>query len=188
MFRWIKLLLFAVWGLLLIPLIGMTLERWLAENIFFESSATGKLISDHLVAVNQQPWFRFALVFMTGMVIGISLETSAKRAGERRAFELRSLGYKFRGLAASLKERTISPGWPDNARDLKSAILSVLATARKYGFWTPGERVYDLPDASFLCEYFGSVGKLLEDGHPDDARREALSWKPFLDRAKAKLS
>jgi hypothetical protein len=50
--------------------------------------------------------------------------------------------------------------------------------------WVPGERVYELPDASFLCEYFRCVGMLLEDGHLDDACREALSWKPFLDRAK----
>jgi hypothetical protein len=64
--------------------------------------------------------------------------------------------------------------------------VSVLASARRYGLWTPGERVYDLPDASFLCEYFRSVGKLLEEGHPEEAGREALSWKPFLDRAHAK--
>jgi len=26
------------------------------------------------------------------------------------------------------------------------------------------------------------VGKLLEDGHFDNANSEALSWKPFLDK------
>ncbi len=186
MFRWIKPLLFVVWGLLLIPLIGTTVEKWLAANIFLEPNATARLISDHLAAVSALPWFKFALVFMTGAVVGVSLETSMKRAGERRAFELRSLGYKFRSLADRLKACTAAPGWPDNARDLKPAILSVLASARKYELWIPGERVYDLPDASFLCEYFSSVGKLLDDGHPDEARREALSWKPFLDRAKPK--
>jgi hypothetical protein len=44
--------------------------------------------------------------------------------------------------------------------------------------------VYQLPDASFLCEYFRSVGKLLEDGHFDKANSEARSWKPFLDKVK----
>jgi hypothetical protein len=48
----------------------------------------------------------------------------------------------------------------------------------------PSERVYELPDASFLCEYFRCVGMLLEDRRSDAASREALSWKPFLDRAK----
>jgi hypothetical protein len=187
MFRWIKPLLFVIWGLLLIPLIGTTLEKWLADNVFLELNATVKPIADQLVAVSGLPWFKVALVFMTGMVVGLSLEMSAKRAGERRAFELRSLGFKFRSLADRLKACTTAPGWPDNARDLRPAILSVLASARKYGLWIPGERVYDLPDASFLCEYFSSVGKLLDDGHPDEARREALSWKPFLDRAKPKL-
>src|SRR5215813_2301009 len=186
MSRWLKPLLFGIWGLLLIPLVGTALEKWFAENVFSEPNPEAKLLAEHLVAIGDLPWFKVALVLMTGVVIGISLESSARRAGERRAFELRSLGYKFRHLADSLKMRTISSEWPDNARDLRPAIMSVLGSARKCGLWTPGERVYDLPDASFLCEYFRSVGKLLEDGHPDEANREALSWKPFLDRAKPK--
>jgi hypothetical protein len=44
--------------------------------------------------------------------------------------------------------------------------------------------MYELPDASFLREYFKGVGKLLEDGHLNEAKREAQSWQPFLDRAK----
>jgi hypothetical protein len=171
---------------LLIPLIGTTLEKWLAENVFSEPNAITRVIAGHLAAIGDLRWFKVTLVLMTGVVIGISLETSARKSGERRAFELRSLGYKFRHLADSLKMRTTSSEWPDNARDLRPAIVSVLASARRYGLWTPGERVYDLPDASFLCEYFRSVGKLLEEGHPEEAGREALSWKPFLDRAHAK--
>jgi hypothetical protein len=50
--------------------------------------------------------------------------------------------------------------------------------------WVPNEHIYQLPDASFLCEYFKSVGKLLEDGYFDEANSEALSWKPFLDKIK----
>jgi hypothetical protein len=41
-----------------------------------------------------------------------------------------------------------------------------------------------MPDGSFLYEYFRRVGMLLEDGRLEEAGREALSWKPFLDRAK----
>jgi hypothetical protein len=69
-------------------------------------------------------------------------------------------------------------------RDLKHAILSVFISARKFDLWVPNEHVYQLPDASFLCEYFRSVGTLLEDGHFDKAATEALSWKPFLDKMK----
>src|SRR5215469_9215220 len=101
MSKWLKSLLFGIWGLLLIPLIGTTFEKWLAENILSEPNAVARTISDHLVAIGEQPWFKFALVFMTGLVIGISLETSVRRAGERKAFELRSLGYKFRSLSDS---------------------------------------------------------------------------------------
>ena len=188
MFKSLKALLIVVWGLLLIPLVGTTLDKWLAENVFSGPNAAAQLISDHLVAIGQLSWFKFALVFMTGLVIGISLETSARRSGERKAFELRSLGYKLRSLSEVLKARAGSAGWPDNARDLKPAIMSVLISARKLDVWVPNDRIYELPDASFLWEYFGSVGRLLEDGRLEEARGEAMSWKPFLDRAKAKPS
>jgi hypothetical protein len=184
MSKWLKPLLFGIWGLLLIPLVGAAVERWLAENVF-EPNALDKAVSDQLAAVGALHWFKFALIFMTGIVIGISVETSARRSGERKAFELRSLGYKFRSLSDSIKMRNAAPGWPDNARDLRPAIMSVLIAARKCRLWAPNERVYELPDASFLCEYFGAVGRLLEDGRLDEATREALSWRPFLDRAKA---
>ena len=66
--------------------------------------------------------------------------------------------------------------------DLKPAIMSAFSSARKFHLWIPDEHVYQLPDASFLYEYFRCVGKLLEDGQFDKANSEALSWKPFLDR------
>ena len=184
MFKWLKPLLFGIWGLLLIPPIGTTVEKWLVENVFSEPNAVAGTISDHLVAVGEKRWFKFALTFMTGVVVGISLESLARRSGERKAFELRSLGYKFRSLSDSIKTRTAAPPWPDNARDLRPAIMSALLSARQFRLWVPNERVYELPDASFLCEYFSCVGRLLEDGRLDEASREALSWKPFLDRAK----
>jgi len=184
MLKWLKPLLFVIWGGLLIPLVGTAVEKWLAENLFSEPNAVMTAISSDLIAMRELRWFNFALVLMTGIVIGISLESSARRSGERKAFEMRSLGYKFRSLSETIKTRTVSPPWPDNARDLRPAIASALISARKFKLWTPNERVYELPDASFLCEYFSCVGKLLEDGHLQDAIREALSWKPFLDRAK----
>jgi hypothetical protein len=184
MFKWLKSLLFVIWALLLIPLIGTALEKWFAENIFTEPNAVATAISNKLVEISHLRWFESALIFMTGIVIGISLETSTRKAGERRAFELRSLGYRFRSLSDSISNQTASSGWPDNARDLRPAIASALISARKFGLWVPGERMYELPDASFLHEYFKCVGKLLEDGHLNEARREALSWQPFLDRAK----
>jgi hypothetical protein len=153
MFKWLKPLLFGIWGLLLIPLIGTSLENWFAENILSEPTILATVISKNLVAARELRWFEFALVFMTGIVIGISLESSARKAGERRAFELRSLGYKFRSLSDSIKTRT-APSWPDNTRDTRPAIMSALKSARRFDLWVPGERVFELPDATFLCEYF----------------------------------
>jgi hypothetical protein len=184
MSKWFKTFLFVIWGVLLIPLIGNTLEKWLEENVLSEHNAVATTISNDLIAVRQLRWFNLALVFMSGVVIGVSLESLARRSGERKAFDVRSLGYKFGSLSDSIKSRASPSGWPDNARDLRPAIMSALISAKKFDLWVPGERVFELPDASFLCEYFSSVGRLLEGGHLDQASREALSWKPFLGREK----
>ena len=190
MSKWLKQLLFGIWGLLLIPLITPILKKWLEENVFSDPNemattvfrnAVATTVFENLLALGQQRWFKFALVFLTGIVIGVSLEWLSRKSDEKKASELRSLGAKFRSLSDSLKNRTASSGWPDNVSDLKPAIMSALGSARKLHLWVPDEHVYQLPDASFLCEYFRCVGKLLEDGQFDKANREAISWQPFLD-------
>ena len=190
MSKWLKPFLFGIWGLLLIPLIAPISKKWLEENLFSDPSGTATTVFrnavattvfDNLLALGQQRWFKFALVFWTGIVLGVSLEWLNRKSDEKKASELRSLGAKFRSLSDSLKMRTPSSGWPDNVDDLKPAITSGFNSARKFQLWIPDEHVYLLPDASFLCEYFRCVGKLLEDGQFDKANSEALSWKPFLD-------
>jgi hypothetical protein len=193
MSKWLKQFLFGIWGLLLIPLITPILGQWLEENVFSDPgamatagfpNAVATTVLNNLLALGQQRWFKFALVFSTGIIIGVALEWLNRKSDEKKASELRSLGSKFRSLSDSIKTRTASSGWPDNVRDLRPAILSVLISAKKFDLWAPNEHVYQLPDASFLCEYFRCVGKLLEDGHFDKANSEALSWKPFLDKVK----
>jgi hypothetical protein len=190
MSKWLKQFLFGIWGLLLIPLITPILKKWLEENVFSDPSdlattvfrnAVATPAFDNLVALGQQRWFKFAVVFLTGVVIGVSIEWLNRKTDEKKASELRSLGSKFRSLSDSIKIRSASSGWPDNVRDLKPAITAAFGSARKFHLWVPDEHVYQLPDASFLCEYFRCVGKLLEDGQFDKASSEALSWKPFLD-------
>jgi hypothetical protein len=193
MSRWLKQFLFGIWGLLLILLIAPILEKWLKENIFSDLNGMAatvfpnpmaSTVLNNLLALGEQRWFKFALVFLTGIVAGASLEWLSRKSDEKRAFRLRSLGSKFRSLSDNIKARTALSGWPDNVRDLKPAILSAFISAHKFGLWVPNEHVYQLPDASFLCEYFKSVGKLLENGYFDEANSEALSWRPFLDKVK----
>src|SRR5882757_6223615 len=193
MSKGLKQFLFGISGLLLIPLITPILEKWLEENVFSDPNgmattifpnAMATTVFNNLLALGQLRWFKFALVFLTGIVVGVSLEWLSRKSDEKKASELRSLGSKFRSLSDSLKNRTAGSGWPDNVGDLKPAIGSVFGSARKFHLWVPDEHVYLLPDASFLCEYFRCVGKLLEDGQFDKANREALSWRPFLDKVR----
>jgi len=107
--KWLKPSLFGIWGLLLIPLIATTiLEKWLDESFFSDPNAVATTVSNNLVAVGQLRWFKFALVFLTGIVIGVSIEWLSRKSDERKASELRSLGSKFRSLSDSIKTRTAS--------------------------------------------------------------------------------
>src|SRR6516164_6554375 len=184
MSRSLKPILTGIWGLLLVPLIAAILEKRLEENLFSDPNAPATTVFSNLVVVGHQLWFQFVLVFFTGIVLGFSLDWLARKSDQKKASELRSLGSKFRTLSDTIKIRTASSEWPNNVRDLKPEIMSALISAKKFALWVPDERVYQFPDASFLCEYFKFVGKLLEDGHFYEAEREALAWKRFLDRGK----
>src|SRR5262245_43282120 len=144
----LKKLLFGIWALLLIPLVAPVLKKWLEENVFSDPgdaataafrSATATPVFNHLLALGGQHWFRLALVFLTGLVVGICLEWLSRNSGERKAYALRSLGWKFRSLSESIRIRTASPGWPDNVRDLRPAMLSLFGLARKFDLWAPNE-------------------------------------------------
>jgi hypothetical protein len=182
----LKPILIGIWGLLLIPPVAAILEKRLQENFFSDPNAVATTVFNNLIALSQQLCFQFALVFLTGIVIGISLDWLARKSDENKATELRSLGSKFRSLSDIIKIRTAGAQseWPNNVRDLRPDIASAFISAKKFGFWVPGERAYQLSDASFLCEYLRFIGRLLEDGHFDEANREALAWKPFLSEAK----
>jgi hypothetical protein len=168
-----------VWTLFLVAVIVDLTKRWLGENYFSDPNII--IVFNLAASIVQQSWFQFALVFLTGIVIGISLDWLDRKSDENKASELRTLGSNFRILSDTIKIQTAgSSGWPNSVREHKADILSALISAKKFDLWVPDERVYQLPDASFLCEYFGFIGRLLEDGHFDEARREALAWKPFL--------
>ena len=150
MSRSLKPILTGIWGLLLIPLITPILKKWLEENVFSDPNemattvfrnAVATPVFENLLALGQQRWFKFALVFLTGIVIGVSLEWLSRKSDEKKASELRSLGAKFRSLSDSLKNRTASSGWPDNVSDLKPAIMSAFGSARKLHLWVPDEHV-----------------------------------------------
>src|SRR5215207_2672336 len=111
MSKWLKQFLFGIWGLLLIPLITAILEKWLQENVFSDLNGMAATLFrnvvatsafENLLALSQQRWFKFTLVFWTGIVLGVSLEWLNRKSDEKKASELRSLGSKFRSLSDSL--------------------------------------------------------------------------------------
>ena len=92
MSKWLKQFLFGIWGLLLIPLITPILEKWLEENVFSDPNgmaatvfpnAMATTVPSNLLALSQQRWFKFALVFLTGIVIGVSLEWLNRKSDEK---------------------------------------------------------------------------------------------------------
>jgi len=182
----LKTIVAGAWVVLLLPLFAAIFKKWLEKNLFSDPDGIATTVFNNLVVLGQERWFHFALVFFTGIVIGILLEWLARRSDKNKASELRRLGANFRRLSDSIKTQTaVGSEWPENIRDLKPDIVSAFISAEKFGLWVPGERAYQLPDASFLCEYLSVIGRLLEDGHSDAASREALAWKRYFAKAKA---
>lgn len=181
MSKWLKAVIFGIWGGLMIPPVASILEKWLQDSALVYRSPLARAVFSDVIAIGRLSWLYFALTLMSGVVIGMLLESLARRSGDRRASAARRLGHRFGSLSDSIKSRTPSQ-WPASALDLRPAIRSALLSARQFDVWVPSERMYELPDASFLCEYFSCVGRLLESGRVEEASREALSWKPFLDR------
>ena len=182
----LKTIVCGAWVVLLLPLLATIFEKWLEQKFFSDPNAVATTVFNNIVVLGRQRWFHFALVFLTGIVIGVSLDWLTRKSDENKASKLRHLGSNFRRLSDSIKTQTeVRSEWPNNIRDLKPDIVSAFISAEKFGLWVPGERAYQLPDASFLCEYLRFIGKLLEDGHFDEASREALAWKRYFERAKA---
>src|SRR5215212_3359622 len=93
MSKWLRQLLFGIWGLLLIPLIAPILEKWLEENVLSDSSGiTTTAFSNtmaatafsSLLALGHQRWFKFAFVFSTGIIIGVSIEWLTRKSDEKK--------------------------------------------------------------------------------------------------------
>src|SRR5258705_7449217 len=92
MSKWLKLFLFGIWGVLLIPLIAGFLEISLLENFLSETNTARPSFSDaattsfkNLVAFGQQRWFKFAFVLLTGVVIGASLEWLTRKVRRKKS-------------------------------------------------------------------------------------------------------
>jgi len=182
----LKTIVCGAWVVSLLPLLATIFEKRLEQKFFSDPNAAATTVFNNMVVLGQQRLFHFALVFLTGIVIGVSLDWLTRRSDENKASRLRHLGSNFRRLSESIKTQTeVRSEWPNNIRDLKPDIVSAFISAEKFGLWVPGERAYQLPDASFLCEYLRFIGKLLEDGHFEEANREALAWKRYFETAKA---
>ena len=190
---WLKQFLFGIWGLLLIPLIMPAFKIWLDENVFSDPGAMAttafrhrwsRTAFDNLVALGRQLWFKFALVFLTGIVLashwnGVSHNS---KKGELPSFEVSATSSAVFRTASEFELHR--PDGLDNARYSQPAILSALISARKFicGCRTSTSNNcrmrHSSANTSDVSEGY------LEDGEFDKASREALSWKPFLDNVK----
>ena len=114
----LKRIALGVWILLLVAVIVDFVNRWFGENYFSDPNI---IIVFNLAAFTvQQRWFQFGLVFLTGIVVGISLDWFDRKSRENKASELRTLGSKFRILSDAIKiQTTDSSGWPNNVRNVK---------------------------------------------------------------------
>src|SRR5512138_433132 len=115
----LKRIVVGVWTLLLVVAIVDSINRWLGDNYFSDPNTT--IVFNVAASMVQQHGFQFALVFLTGIVIGISLDWFDRKSDKNKASELRTLGSKFRILSQTIKIQTAdSSGWPNNVGEHKA--------------------------------------------------------------------
>ena len=96
----LKRIALGVWILLLVAVIVDFVNRWLGENYFSDPNII--IVFNLAASIVQQRWFQFGLVFLTGIVVGISLDWFDRKSRENKASELRTLGSKFRILSDAI--------------------------------------------------------------------------------------
>jgi hypothetical protein len=90
MSKLLKLFLFGIWGVLLIPLIATALKIWLEKNSFSGSVWPRPFLM--IFSLGEQRWFELTLLLLTGVVNCASLEWLVRKSDDKRAYGLRSLG------------------------------------------------------------------------------------------------
>jgi hypothetical protein len=173
---WVRWIAAGVFTLFISPLAVKVLDR-MAENFgLYDRDALPNAVS-FLLGLADQSWVRATALGVTAFAAGLWTDWLLRRLDSTRAESRKKLGSEMSRLARPLPEGYVRLESPK--------VMSALIQAKKFGLWAPdlsapANGLEHLPPAQlfkFLMEYFEAVGRLLEAGHFNEAKREALQSK-----------
>jgi hypothetical protein len=121
----------------------------------------------------------------TGLVVGVWADWLLRKFDGSRAADRRTLGIRFCNLANSIEDRfRYDDKWPTNIIFLMPNITSAFIEAKKYGVWTPSEKLYeDSKGGNLMVYYLLHVGTPLRDGHFREAKEHSLQTKALASQS-----
>ncbi len=182
-----KLLLWLLAAIGASSLISKAIEKWADRNGYLDDPTKGlQWLISVLASIPDLPGFYPFICFLVGLVSGLWLDRFAKSWSNERGRELQSIGYSMLNLNEVIgrrSQRTLA-AWPEFIADLTPEMNSVFIRSAKAGIWSPSAHILNLNDnGRLLINYLGFVGRLLADGHTDEAKVAALQTQADLRKS-----
>lgn len=161
------------------PLIAEGIKRWADRNGYLDDPSKGLQWVLTTVASLTEWWLFYpVLCFFVGLTFGLWLDRLMRRRSKKRSTELRSVGHEMLSLAHFIEReanRSLN-AWPVWFGGQISRTASVFIKANSLGIWTPTNDAFELDDGGFfLHRYFDFVGRLLADGHFNEAKQQSVA-------------
>jgi hypothetical protein len=169
------------------PLISKAIERWAERNGYLDDPTKGLhwLVST-IASVTDWQFFYPLISFFAGLVIGLWLDWIFRKIDANRRDQIIIIGGDMESLGKQIVARTSThtiAAWPNCISDLVPELMSLLLRTNKVGLWTPPRDILNLNDGgNLLLNYLLFVGKLLKDGHLEEAKQQASSYSAHLKK------
>lgn len=166
------------------PLISKAIEKWAERNGYLEDPSKGlHWLLSLLSSAAESPFFYPLVAFLVGLGVGLWLDSIVRSATNDSELELKSIGYNFLDLADELSRRAslVVARWPDSIGDIFPRLQSAFVRAGKAGIWAPPPSAFKLNDeGDFVRRYLTYTGRMLADGHYNEAKRFIVSAQEQL--------
>ena len=137
-----------------------------------------------LIRALTNPWMVYAAITVIGMTLGVWLDAVLKRLDAKKPTKqdkLREIGNECLGvgqlIVIRLQQERIGDWITD---DITPHVASLIITLEQNSFPIPDIENFREPAiAEVLGRYFNMVGRLLVDGHFDQAREVAAQYSEF---------
>jgi hypothetical protein len=159
------------------PLAAEITRRWAERNGYIDHPEKGiGWVLSILGAVTEFPWFYPAVAFMTGVLIGLFVDSILRRFDGSRRWQRVRLGQSMVSMSDMIAGRlhTNLNSWLHNIFDFRADLASLFVKLSRAGFdLSLNALMRRDDDGVLLVNYLKYVGSMLSDGHFKQAEEAA---------------